>query len=133
MYSTNIRPESEVRESLSLINSSPKARIFFSGKLPMTEDEDGIFVEYTVLAMVHMIYYGDVTLGCRAGYVTMKKYVLYLFVDSWTWFALALTDLKVTMVSHVIDKVRVCASIKVLLDGFIVMWNKKPDICHNGG
>ena len=29
---------------------------FFSGKLPMTEDEDCIFVEYTIVAVVHMLY-----------------------------------------------------------------------------
>ena len=29
---------------------------FINGKLPMTEDKGCIFVAYTVLAMVHMIY-----------------------------------------------------------------------------
>ena len=39
----------------------------------MTDDKGYIFVEFTILAMVHMIlYYGDVTLGCMAGYLTMK-------------------------------------------------------------
>ena len=57
MYSTNIRPESEVRGSLPLINPEPKGRgVVISGKLPMTEDEGRIFVEYTVLAVVHIIY-----------------------------------------------------------------------------
>ena len=92
------------------------------------------------------VHYGDITLGCRMGYVTMKttyNYVLYFFVNSSTWFALALVDLKVTMVSHLInefkfqqvihDKRRVCASITILVDGFIVLVNKNPDICHNGG
>ena len=76
----------------------------------MTEDKGRIFVEYTVIALVHMIlYYGDITLGCGADYVTIKatyNYVLYLFVDSSTWFALALPDLKVTIVSHVINEVK---------------------------
>ena len=89
------------------------------------------------------MYYGDVTLGCRAGYVTMKisyNYFLYLFVESSAWFAPALADLKVTMVSHVIDefkfqqaihkKRRVYASITILLVQTIVLVN---DICHNGG
>ena len=53
------------------------------------------------------IYYGDVALGCRGGYVTMKatyNYVLYLIIDSLAWFVLALADLKIIMVSHVIDE-----------------------------
>ena len=54
MYSTNIRSESKVRGSMLLIN--PELEGFISGKLPMTEDEDHVFVEYTVLAVVHMIY-----------------------------------------------------------------------------
>ena len=57
---------------------------FISGKLPMTLDSGHIFVEYTLVAVVDMIY-GDVTLGRRAGYVTMKtiyNYGWYLFVDS---------------------------------------------------
>ena len=29
---------------------------FISGKLLITEDEGRIFVEYTIVAMVHMIY-----------------------------------------------------------------------------
>ena len=52
-------------------------------------------------------YYGDVTLGCRGGYVTMKttyNYVLYLIIDSSAWFALAPADLKVTVASHVISE-----------------------------
>ena len=35
---------------------------------------------------------------------TTYNYVLYLFVNSSEWFAPALTDLKVAMVSHVIDE-----------------------------
>ena len=83
------------------------ARGVFSGKLLMTEDEGRIFVEYTIVAVVHMIYTRDITLGYRGDYLTMKttyNYVLYFIVDSWAWFALALADLKVTMVSHVINK-----------------------------
>ena len=63
--------------------------------------------EYTIVAVVHMIYYGDITLGCRADYVTIRttcNYVLHLFVNSSSWFTLALADLKVTMVSHMINK-----------------------------
>ena len=55
MYSTNIRPESEVRGSLPLIHPEPGEE-FISGKFPITEDEGRIFVEYTVLAVFHMIY-----------------------------------------------------------------------------
>ena len=46
-----------------------------------------------------VLYYGDVTLECSAYYITIKttyNHVLYLFVNSLTWFALALADLKVT-------------------------------------
>ena len=76
-------------------------------------------------------------------YLMMKTtyhYAFYLFVNSSAWFALALADLKVTMVSHMIDefkfqqaiheKRRVCASITILLVRIIVLAN---DICHNGG
>ena len=34
----------------------PKAEGFINGKFPKTEDEGRIFVVYTVIAMVHMIY-----------------------------------------------------------------------------
>ena len=57
---------------------------------------------------------------------TTYNNVLYLFIDSSTSFALALTDLRETMVLHVIDefkfqqviheKRRVCTSITILLD-----------------
>ena len=109
MYSTNVQPESEVRGSLPLINPSliPKGEGFISGKLLITEDEGCRFVECTVVTVVLMIYYGDITLGCRDDYVTIKttyNYVLYLFVDSLTWLAPALVDLKVTMVLHLIDE-----------------------------
>ena len=69
------------------------------------------------------------SVGCRVDYVTIKRtynYVLYLFVNSSTWFALALADLKVTMVLHMINKFkfqlaihekRVCTSITILLGG----------------
>ena len=56
MYTTNIRPESEVRGSLPLINPEAEAEGFINGKLPITEDESRMFVVYTVIAMVHMIY-----------------------------------------------------------------------------
>ena len=64
MYSTNTRPKSKVRGNLPLINPRPKAEGFISGKLPMAKDEDRMFVEYTVIAIVHnyYIYYGDVIL-----------------------------------------------------------------------
>ena len=65
----------------------------------MTEDEGCIFVEYTVLAVVHMM--------CRADDVTIKttfNNVLYLFIASSTLFALALADLKETLMSHVINE-----------------------------
>ena len=35
---------------------------------------------------------------------TTYNYVLYLIIDSPSWFALALADVKVAMVSHVIDE-----------------------------
>ena len=51
-----MQPESKVRGSLPLINREPKGRGVISGKLPMTEDKGSIFVEYTTVAVVHMIY-----------------------------------------------------------------------------
>ena len=61
MYSTYIRPESEVRGSLPLINPEPEGQGasgsgFICGKLPMTEDKGSIFVKYTIVAVVYMIY-----------------------------------------------------------------------------
>ena len=53
------------------------------------------------------MYYGDITLGCRADNVTIKttyNNVLCLLIDSSTSFALALADLKEIMVSHMINK-----------------------------
>ena len=53
------------------------------------------------------MYYGDVTLEFMTGYLTMKttyNYVLYLFVSSLAWFAMALADLKVITVSHIIHE-----------------------------
>ena len=95
IYDPSLRSEEFATDNL-------RAWSFFSGKLLMTEDEGRIFVEYTIVAVVHMIY----TMS-RGDYVTMKttyNYVLYFIVNSWAWFALALADLKVTMVSHVINK-----------------------------
>ena len=61
MYTTNILSESKVRGNLPLINPEPegrglRARGFINGKLPMIEDKGRIFVVYTVMAVVHMIY-----------------------------------------------------------------------------
>ena len=53
MYTTNIHPESEVRGSLPLINSGKE---FINSKLSMTKDKGRMFVIYTVMAVVHMIY-----------------------------------------------------------------------------
>ena len=75
----------------------------------MTEDEGLISVEFTILAMVHMIYYGDVTLGCTAGYLTMKtayNYVLYLFVDSSAWNEVKFQAIEVTIALHVISELK---------------------------
>ena len=92
------------------------------------------------------IYYGDVTLGCRMDNVTIKttyKNVLYHFIDSLTLFALTLTDLKETMVLHVIDefkfqqaiheKRRVCTSITILLQLLEYKAWYLWAICDNGG
>ena len=58
MYATNIQPKSEVTGSLPLINPEPEGQgvYIMSGKLPMTKEEGHMFVVYTVIAMVHMIY-----------------------------------------------------------------------------
>ena len=46
----------ETRYILQIYDPSPKGEGFISGKLLMTEDEGRILVEYTVLAVVHIIY-----------------------------------------------------------------------------
>ena len=48
--------------------------IFISGKLPMSEGKGSIFVEYTIVAVVHItrIYYGDVILVLHTLYYTTK-------------------------------------------------------------
>ena len=51
-----MQPESKVSGNLPLINPEPEGRGVISGKLPMTKDKESIFVEYTIVAMVHMIY-----------------------------------------------------------------------------
>ena len=56
MHSINIQPESEVRGSLPLINHEPKGPGVISGKILMIEGEGHMFVEYTIVAVVHMIY-----------------------------------------------------------------------------
>ena len=129
MYSTNIRPSSSVIGSLPLINPSP----FGLGVYQWQTSSDFGLGSYIcgIHCTIHgsyNIYYGDVTLGCREDNVTMKTTyndVLYLFIDSSTLFALALADLKETMVRHVIndfkfqqaihEKGRVCTAITSLL------------------
>ena len=52
----------------------------------MTEDKGRTFVKYTVVAVVHDKYYGDIIY--THGLSTMKEtyiYVLYHFVDSSSW------------------------------------------------
>ena len=130
MYSTNIRPESEVRGSLPLINPEPEGRGVYQWQ---TSSDFGLG---SYICGIHCtsrgsynIYYGDVILGCREDNVTMKttyNNILYLFIDSSTLFAPALADLKDTMVSHVInefkfqqamhEKGRVCTAITRLLE-----------------
>ena len=56
MHSTNIQHVFEVRGSLPLIRPKPKGKRFISSKLPMTEGKGNIIVEYTIIAMVYMIY-----------------------------------------------------------------------------
>ena len=68
----------------------------------MTEDKVHIFLKYTVLGMILMIY----TLGCWVGYVTMKTtydYVLYYFVDSSTRPKQKYQSFKVTIALHMIS------------------------------
>ena len=53
------------------------------------------------------VYYGDVALGCRVNYVTMKSnynYVLYLFVNSSSINKQIYQSIKVTIVSHMINE-----------------------------
>ena len=61
-----------------------------------------MFLKYTVVGMVLMIY----TLGCWAGYVTMKTtydYVLYYFVDSSTRTKQKYQSFKITIALHMIN------------------------------
>ena len=86
MYLTNIRPESEVRGSLPLINPEPEGRGVYQWQ---TSDDQG---QGSYTFQIHCsshgsydTYYGDVTPVCRVDYVTVKttyNYVLYFFVDS---------------------------------------------------
>ena len=147
MYFTNIWPESEVRGSLPLINPEPKGQGVYQWQ---TSDDWG-WGSY--ICGIHCnsrgsydIYYGDVTLGCRADNVTIKttyKNVLYLFIDLSISFAPALADLKETMVLHVIDefkfqqaiheKRRVCTFITMLLKLLEYKAWYLWAICDNGG
>ena len=147
MYSTNIQPESEVRGSLPLINPKPEGRGVYQWQ---TSDDWG---QESYICGIHCtsrgsydIYYGDVTLGCRADYVTIKttyNNVLYLFINSSTLFAPALADLKETLMSHVIDefkfqqaihkKWRVCTSTTMLLELLKYKAWYLWAICDNGG
>ena len=101
MYSTKIRPKSEVRRSLPLG--------FISGKPPMTEDEGHIFMKF-VHHGSHTSYdkhNGNITVGYGVGYVTMKttyNYVLYFFVDLLSRNKPKYQSIKVTIVSYVIDE-----------------------------
>ena len=76
------------------------------------------------------IYYGDITLWCKADDVTITttyNNFLYLFIDSLILFAPALADLKETMMSHVTNEFkfeqavhkenlkRVCTSVTIVL------------------
>ena len=66
-----------------------------------------IIIYIYIYIYIYYIYYGDVILGYMAGYLTMKttyNNALYLFVDSLAWRGPSLADLKVTMVSHMIDE-----------------------------
>ena len=80
---------------------SPKGEGFISGKLPITEDEGWYICGIHHSSGSYDTYFGNITLGCKVDNLTMKttyNWVLYFFVDSSAWFALALADLKVTMV-----------------------------------
>lgn len=88
-----------------MINSEPKGKELISGKHPMTEEEGHIFVKYTIVAMVHMIYY---TMGTSYYYDSWFIYnkttcicVLYFFIDSSSW---ADPKSNTSMVSHMINE-----------------------------
>ena len=109
----------------------------------MTEDKRCIFVEYTILAVVHMIYYGDITLGYKVGYLTMKttyNYVLCLSVNSSTWNEVKFQSINVTIASHMINEFKFQQAIhqrkkSVYLSNNTTkcIWTKKSDNHHNGG
>ena len=56
VYSTNIQSSSSVIGSLPLINPEPEEQGVYQWELLITEDDSRIFMEYTVLAVVHIIY-----------------------------------------------------------------------------
>ena len=108
MYSTNIRPKSKVRGSLPLINPKPEEQGVYQWQTSNNWGQ-GLYIcgIHHISRGSYDIYYRDVTLGRRAGYVTMKttyNYVLYLFVDSSTCFTPALGDPEITIVSHMINE-----------------------------
>ena len=56
MYLRNVRPGVQGQRKFAVDKlPSPESDGFISGKFLMTKDKDHIFVQYTVLAMVHMI------------------------------------------------------------------------------
>ena len=138
MYSTNIRPESKVRGSLPLVNPEPKGQGFYQWQISDNWGPGSYICG--ILRSSHGsydIYYGDVTLGCRASYVTMKttyNYFLYFFVHSMAWFAPVLADLKITMVSHEISasdtrkQRRLFASITMLINELTLTKSNKLNI-----
>ena len=89
------------------------------------------------------IYYGDVTLGCTVGYLTMKttyNYVLYLFVNSLAWNEVKFQSIEVTIASHMINKLKFKQAIHERKKSLYLynnttrcIWTKKPEIHHNGG
>ena len=55
MYSTNIQPESEVKESLPLINPELKGRGVYQWQTSNDRGQGRIFVEYTLVHVVHIM------------------------------------------------------------------------------
>ena len=56
MYTTNVRPESKVRGRLPLINPEPEGRGVYQWQTSDDRGQGHMFVVYTVMAVVHMIY-----------------------------------------------------------------------------
>ena len=138
MYSKNIQPKSKVRGSLPLINPEPERHGVYQWQ---TFDDQGwgsyICGIHRSSCDLYDIYYGDAMPECYSSYLQWNQFMFSTFLlthwpgllqHCWccTWLMNSNSAINT-------QKRKVCTSITTLLDGFMVMCSKKPDIHHNGG